>query len=336
MTILVTGGTGYIGSHTVVQLIKAGHAVVVLDNLSNSNSQSIKRISSILGIQISFVNGDVRDRSLLKKLFMRNNIDTVIHFAGLKSVKESLTNPLMYYENNVSGTLILLKEMLMAGIKKIIFSSSATVYGVPEYLPLDELHSTAPLNSYGQTKLTIENILKAQAMADTNWSIGILRYFNPIGAHLSGAIGENPIGIPNNINPYLLKVAAGELPWLPVYGGYDTFDGTGVRDYIHVEDLSAGHLSAVKYLKYPGIFTVNLGTGRGTSVLELIAAYEKACGKKIPYKILESRQGDLSTVYANVNLAKTLLGWSAKYDLERMCVDSWRWQSKNPKGYDAV
>lgn len=335
MKILVTGGAGYIGSHTALQLLEFGQEVVVLDNLSNSKRVSLHRIAQITGKHPQFIHGDMRDRELLKKLFENYEIDAVIHFAALKAVGESVQKPLMYYENNIVGTITLLEEMSIAKVKKIIFSSSATVYGSPHYLPCDELHPTSPTNPYGQTKLIIENILKDLAISDHSWSVGLLRYFNPVGAHISGLIGEDPNGIPNNLTPYISQVAVGKLPQLSVYGDdYDTIDGTGVRDYIHVEDLASGHMAALDYLySHSGLFTVNLGTGKGTSVLELIKAFENASGRSISYRVVARRPGDLASVYAKTNLAYELLGWRARYGIERMCEDAWRWQSQNPNGF---
>jgi UDP-glucose 4-epimerase len=334
---LVTGGAGYIGSHTVVQLLNSGQEVMVLDNLSNSKFLAIDKIEKITRHRPKFVQGDIRDRNLLKKIFSDNLIQSVIHFAALKAVGESVSHPLNYYENNVSGTIILLEEMNHVGVKKIIFSSSATVYGNPHYLPCDELHPTSPTNPYGQTKLIIENILKDLVNADKNWSVGLLRYFNPVGAHISGLIGEDPSGIPNNLTPYISQVAIGKRQKLFIFGdNYDTIDGTGVRDYIHVEDLASGHLAALNYLNSNlGLFVVNLGTGKGTSVLELIKAFERASGKKIPYQVVDRRPGDLASVFAKTDLARELLGWTAIHDINQMCQDSWRWQSLNPNGLES-
>jgi UDP-glucose 4-epimerase len=336
MRILVTGGAGYIGSHTVIQLLEADHDVVVLDNLSNSKITSLERIRQICGKSPLFIYGDMRDRQLLKKLFQDHQINAVIHFAALKAVGESVQMPLKYYENNIVGTVSLLEEMNIAKVKNIIFSSSATVYGNPHYLPCDEFHPTSPTNPYGQTKLMIENILKDLVISDQSWSVGLLRYFNPVGAHISGLIGEDPNGIPNNLTPYVSQVAIGKLSRLSVYGDdYETVDGTGVRDYIHVEDLAAGHLAALKYLHtHKGIFTVNLGTGKGTSVLELIKAFESASGRPIPYQVVSRRPGDLASVYAKTDFASELLGWHARHGIERMCEDAWRWQSQNPNGFN--
>ena len=336
MTILVTGGTGYIGSHTVVQLLEAGHHVVVLDNLCNSKAQVIERIAQIAGNTPQFVEGDIRNRKLLKQLFSDHAIETVIHFAGLKAVGESVQKPLMYYENNVSGSIVLLEEMAAAHVKSIVFSSSATVYGEPQFLPYTESHPLKPINVYGHSKLMVEQVLQDLALSDPAWRVALLRYFNPVGAHHSGLIGEDPAGIPNNLMPFVAQVAVGKRAQLSVYGNdYDTKDGTGVRDYIHVDDLASGHLAALEYLKKnAGVLTVNLGTGQGTSVFELIHAFEKAANRKIPYELVARREGDLSEYYADAKYSKMVLGWQAQFDLDRMCVDTWRWQSQNPNGFN--
>ena len=336
MTILVTGGTGYIGSHTVVQLLEAGHHVVVLDNLCNSKVQVIDRISQITGNPPQFIEGDIRNRKLLKQLFADHAIETVIHFAGLKAVGESVQKPLMYYENNVSGSVVLLEEMAAAQVKSIVFSSSATVYGEPQFLPYTESHPLKPINVYGHSKLMVEQVLQDLALSDPAWRVALLRYFNPVGAHHSGLIGEDPAGIPNNLMPFVAQVAVGKRAQLSVYGNdYDTKDGTGVRDYIHVDDLASGHLAALEYLKKnTGVLKVNLGTGQGTSVFELIHAFEKAANRKIPYEVVARREGDLSEYYADAKYSKMLLGWQAQYDIDRMCVDTWRWQSQNPNGFN--
>jgi len=336
MTILVTGGTGYIGSHTVVQLLEAGHHVVVLDNLCNSKAQVIERIAQIAGNTPQFVEGDIRNRKLLKQLFSDHAIETVIHFAGLKAVGESVQKPLMYYENNVSGSIVLLEEMAAAHVKSIVFSSSATVYGEPQFLPYTESHPLKPINVYGHSKLMVEQVLQDLALSDPAWRVALLRYFNPVGAHHSGLIGEDPAGIPNNLMPFVAQVAVGKRAQLSVYGNdYDTKDGTGVRDYIHVDDLASGHLAALEYLKKnAGVLTVNLGTGQGTSVFELIHAFEKAANQKIPYEVVARREGDLSEYYADAKYSKMVLGWQAQFDLDRMCVDTWRWQSQNPNGFN--
>ena len=336
MTILVTGGTGYIGSHAVVQLLEAGHHVVVLDNLCNSKAQVIERIARIAGNTPQFVEGDIRNRKLLKQLFSDHVIETVIHFAGLKAVGESVQKPLMYYENNVSGSIVLFEEMAAAHVKSIVFSSSATVYGEPQFLPYTESHPLKPINVYGHSKLMVEQVLQDLALSDTAWRVALLRYFNPVGAHHSGLIGEDPAGIPNNLMPFVAQVAVGKRAQLSVYGNdYDTKDGTGVRDYIHVDDLASGHLAALQYLqKNAGVLTVNLGTGQGTSVFELIHAFEKAANRKIPYEVVARREGDLSEYYADAKYSKMVLGWQAQYDLDRMCIDTWRWQSQNPNGFN--
>ena len=336
MTILVTGGTGYIGSHTVVQLLEAGHHVLVLDNLCNSKAQVIDRISQITGNPPQFIEGDVRNRKLLKQLFADHAIETVLHFAGLKAVGESVQKPLMYYENNVSGSIVLLEEMAAAQVKSIVFSSSATVYGEPQFLPYPESHPLKPINVYGHSKLMVEQVLQDLALSDPAWRVALLRYFNPVGAHHSGLIGEDPAGIPNNLMPFVAQVAVGKRALLSVYGNdYDTKDGTGVRDYIHVDDLASGHLAALEYLKKnAGVLKVNLGTGQGTSVFELIHAFEKAANQKIPYEVVARREGDLSEYYADAKYSKMVLGWQAQYDIDRMCVDTWRWQSQNPNGFN--
>jgi UDP-glucose 4-epimerase len=336
MTILVTGGTGYIGSHTVVQLLEAGHHVLVLDNLCNSKAQVIDRISQITGNPPQFIEGDVRNRKLLKQLFADHAIETVIHFAGLKAVGESVQKPLMYYENNVSGSVVLLEEMAAAQVKSIVFSSSATVYGEPQFLPYTESHPLKPINVYGHSKLMVEQVLQDLALSDPAWRVALLRYFNPVGAHHSSLIGEDPAGIPNNLMPFVAQVAVGKRAQLSVYGNdYDTKDGTGVRDYIHVDDLASGHLAALEYLKKnAGVLKVNLGTGQGTSVFELIHAFEKAANQKIPYEVVARREGDLSEYYADAKYSKMVLGWQAQYDIDRMCVDTWRWQSQNPNGFN--
>jgi len=334
-TILVTGGAGYIGSHTVVQLLNAGHQVVVLDNLCNSKRQVMERISKITDKMPHFIEGDVRDRKLLKKLFSDHQINTVIHFAGLKSVAECGQKPLLYYDNNVGGSLALVEEMKLANVKSIVFSSSATVYGEPEFLPYTESHPLKPFNVYGQSKLMVEQILRDLALSDSAWRIALLRYFNPVGAHHSGLIGEDPAGIPNNLMPFVAQVAVGKRAKLSVYGNdYQTKDGTGVRDYIHVDDLASGHLAALNYLdSHTGVLTVNLGTGNGTSVLELIEAFEKASKKKLPFEIVPRRSGDLPEYYADAAYSKAILGWQAQHDIDRMCEDTWRWQSQNPNGF---
>lgn len=336
MAILITGGAGYIGSHTCVEMQKAGYDVIVVDNLCNSKREVLHRVEKLTGKPIPFYQADIRDEEALRKIFRENEIQAVIHFAGLKAVGESVEIPLEYYDNNVAGTLTLCRVMREAGVKKIVFSSSATVYGVAEKMPLTEDMPLGAINPYGRTKLFIEEILRDISHADAEWSVSLLRYFNPIGAHESGTIGEDPKGIPNNLMPYIAQVAVGRLPMLQVFGDdYPTVDGTGVRDYIHVVDLARGHVKAVDWaLQNTGCDAVNLGTGRGCSVLELVAAFEKASGVKIPYKIVGRRPGDPATVYADVQKAKNVLGWEAQYSIGKMCEDSWRWQKNNPNGYE--
>ena len=335
MKILVTGGAGYIGSHTCLELLQAGHEVVVVDNLSNSKEESLKRIQEISGKSLEFHRVDLLDREALDRVFADADIDAVIHFAGLKAVGESVKIPLSYYHNNITGTLILCELMGKYGVKNLVFSSSATVYGDPATVPITEDFPLGSTNPYGRTKLMIEEILRDWQASDSSLNIALLRYFNPIGAHKSGRIGEDPNGIPNNLIPFISQVAVGKLPQLRVFGNdYPTQDGTGVRDYIHVVDLAIGHLRALEKLtSNPGVVTYNLGTGRGYSVLEMAAAFEKACGKKIPYEIVERRPGDIAECYANPALANQELGWSADREVEEMCADSWRWQSGNPQGY---
>lgn len=334
-TILVTGGAGYIGSHTVIQLIEAGFQVVILDNLCNSKREVIRRIETICGVRPEFLMGDVRDRELLRSVFNHHRVDAVIHFAGLKAVGESVAKPLSYYDNNVTGSIILCEEMALAGVKTFVFSSSATVYGDPESVPITESSRLNATNPYGQSKLMVEEILRDLSHSDPTWRIALLRYFNPVGAHVSGLIGEDPSGIPNNLVPFIAQVAVGKRSHLSVFGNnYPTPDGTGIRDYIHVDDLARGHLAALHALnQQPGVLTVNLGTGRGYSVLEMIRAFQKASGKPIPYEVVERRPGDIATCYADPTLAKSLLGWQADLDMDRMCADTWRWQSMNPLGF---
>lgn len=336
MKIFVTGGLGYIGSHTVVQLLEAGYDVFILDNLSNSKVKVLDRIRSISKRTLDFMEGDIRDSELLKYIFLKNNIFSVIHFAGLKSVSEGGSDPALYYDNNVVGSLTLFKQMANAGIYSMVFSSSATVYGDPLFLPYTESHPLSPMNVYGHTKLMVEQILRDLFISNPLWKIALLRYFNPVGAHQSGIIGEDPSGIPNNLMPFVSQVAVGKREKLSIFGSdYDTVDGTGVRDYIHVDDLASGHLAALHYLNNnSGILTVNLGTGNGTSVLQLIKAFENASGKKIPYDVVPRRAGDLAEYYAQVDYAEEVLGWKAKYGIDRMCEDTWRWQSRNPNGYE--
>lgn len=334
-TILVTGGTGYIGSHTVVQLLNAGHNVVILDNLCNSNKGVLQRIESLTQKLPHFVEGDIRDRAALRSLFEQYSCDAVIHFAGLKAVGESEENPLKYFDNNVSGSVTLFEEMLRANVHSLIFSSSATVYGNPGEVCYSESTPLKPINVYGETKLMVEDILRSLKKSNPELQIALLRYFNPVGAHESGQMGEDPFGVPNNLMPFISQVAIGTRPKLMVYGNdYPTPDGTGLRDYIHVEDLAAGHLAALNHLSPDNsLITVNLGTGRPYSVLEVIQSFEKASGKRIPYEIVGRRPGDLAEYYADPSFAKKVLGWEAKLDIDRMCADSWRWQQSNPKGY---
>lgn len=336
--VLVTGGAGYIGSHTVLQLLNAGFDLIVLDNLSNSTKGVIARLEELSGKTIHFIQGDVRDGVLLRDIFKEHLYDAVTHFAGLKAIGESELEPLKYYDNNVSGSIVLFEQMTIAGISKLIFSSSATVYGNPDSVCYTESTALKPINVYGRTKLMVEDILRDIKRANPHWQIALLRYFNPVGAHQSGRIGENPFGIPNNLMPFISQVAVGLRPKLMVYGDdYSTPDGTGLRDYIHVEDLAAGHLAALNALSGSNsLITVNLGTGRPYSVLEVIAAFEKASGTKIPYEVVGRRLGDLPEYYADVTLAKKVLTWEAKLDIDRMCTDAWRWQKNNPEGYPQI
>lgn len=336
--ILVTGGAGYIGSHTCIALHEAGYEVVIYDNLSNSSREAVNRVSAIIDAPIEFVKGDIRDKDLLKTLFAQHDFFGVMHFAGLKAVGESVIQPLMYYDNNVSGTIILLDVMHSYHVKNFIFSSSATVYGDPEILPITEDSPRSCTNPYGQSKLTIEYILEDLARADAACNLMSLRYFNPIGAHLSGQIGEDPNDTPNNLMPYISQVAVGKLETLSIFGNdYPTVDGTGVRDFIHVVDLAAGHVAALDYLKNQtapiGFVPINLGTGRGTSVLELVKAFITATGQDIPYQVAPRRAGDIASCYASADKAQALLKWHAKLSIADMCVDTWRWQRLNPKGY---
>ena len=330
MLILVTGGTGYIGSHTVVKLLEAGNDVIILDNLANSKKEVINKIKLITQKEPMFIEGDIRDEAVLDEIFIDNKIDAVVHFAGLKAVGESVSKPLEYYNNNVYGSLVLLDAMKKHNCKKIVFSSSATVYGMNKNVPFKEDYPLSTTNPYGTTKLVIEGILKDLYRSDNEFSIAILRYFNPIGAHESGLIGEDPNDIPNNLLPYVAKVAIGELEKLSIFGDdYDTMDGTGVRDYIHVEDLAAGHLKALDYVQNNiGAESFNLGTGNGYSVLQVIKAFEAASGKVVKYEITERRDGDIGTCYADVSKAKAMLNWEAKYDINKMCTDAWRFAHK--------
>ena len=335
-TILVTGGAGYIGSHTVLQLLGTGKHVVVVDNLCNSSIEALNRVEQLAGKSVTFVEGDITDRPLLDSVFEQHSIDSVIHFAGLKAVGESVEKPLSYYRNNVYGTLVLCEAMQSHGVKNLVFSSSATVYGDPTSLPLHEDMPTGqPTNPYGQSKLMVELVLRDLYQSDKDWNIAILRYFNPVGAHESGRIGENPNGIPNNLMPFITQVATGKREILSVFGDdYDTHDGTGVRDYIHVEDLASGHLKAIEKLEHNvGLVTYNLGTGTGYSVLDMINEFEKQSGQKVPYKIVPRRSGDIAACYADPKLARDELDWTAKKGLAEMCKDSWHWQSNNPNGY---
>lgn len=336
MAILVTGGAGYIGSHTVVELQSAGYDVVVVDNLSNSSEKSLERVEKITGKPVKFYKADILDRAALNEIFEKESIDSCIHFAGLKAVGESVERPWEYYENNIAGTLTLVDVMRKHGVKNIIFSSSATVYGDPAFIPItEECPKGTCTNPYGWTKSMLEQVLTDIQKADPEWNVVILRYFNPIGAHKSGTIGENPNGIPNNLMPYITQVAVGKLKELGVFGNdYDTHDGTGVRDYIHVVDLAKGHVKAMKKLEAKeGVSIYNLGTGVGYSVLDVLHAYEKACGKTLKYEIQPRRDGDIATCYSDCTKAKEELGWVAEKGIEEMCADSWRWQSMNPNGY---
>ncbi len=334
-TILVTGGTGYIGSHTCVELLNAGHEVVVVDNLSNSKRGALKSIEHITGKTLPFFAADVRDRDTLTHVFKTYSIQAVIHFAALKAVGESVAQPLQYYRNNMDSLLTLLETMNAYNVKHFVFSSSATVYGNPHTVPIDESFPLSATNPYGHTKVMAEQILRDLATADATWKIAALRYFNPVGAHESGLMGEDPNNVPNNLMPYIAQVAIGKLKQLKVFGGdWPTPDGTGIRDYIHVVDLAHGHLAALDALiKRELGFTVNLGTGRGYSVLEIIRAFEMASGRKIPYEIVARRAGDIAACYANPEAAQRVTGWRAAHGIERMCVDQWRWQVNNPRGY---
>ena len=337
MAILVTGGAGYIGSHTVVELQSAGYEVVVVDNLSNSSEKSLERVEKITGKPVKFYKADILDREALEKIFAQEKIDSCIHFAGLKAVGESVQKPWEYYENNISGTLTLVDVMRKHGVRNIIFSSSATVYGNPAVIPITEdCPKGQCTNPYGWTKSMLEQILSDIQKADTEWNVILLRYFNPIGAHKSGTMGENPNGIPNNLMPYITQVAVGKLPQLGVFGDdYDTPDGTGVRDYIHVVDLALGHVKALKKIQEKGGLRIyNLGTGVGYSVLDLVKNFEEATGVKVPYVIKPRREGDIAACYADAALAKEELGWEAQYGIREMCEDSWRWQKNNPNGYE--
>ncbi|MGQ7414172.1 UDP-glucose 4-epimerase GalE [Streptococcus suis] len=336
MSILVTGGAGYIGSHTVVELLKLGKEVVIVDNLSNSSILVLDRIETITGKRPTFYELDVADKEALRQVFENENIEAAIHFAGYKAVGESVAKPIMYYENNIMSTLALVEVMAEFGVKKIVFSSSATVYGLNNPSPLVETMPTSATNPYGYTKVMLEQILRDVEVADKEWSIALLRYFNPIGAHESGLIGEDPAGIPNNLMPFIAQVAVGKREELSVFGNdYDTVDGTGVRDYIHVIDLALGHIKALEKISTTaGVHTYNLGSGQGTSVLELVQAFEKVNGVPVPYKIVDRRPGDVATCYANADKALDELDWKTEKTIEDMCRDTWNWQSKNPNGYE--
>ena len=333
--VLVTGGAGYIGSHTCVELLNAGFEVVVLDNFCNSKPIAIQRVEKITGKKITLIEGDVRDSDCLNALFSAHHIDVVIHFAGLKAVGDSVSNPLHYYDNNVTGSITLLEVMAVHAVKNIVFSSSATVYGFSDDKPIPETAPLSPFNPYGHNKRMVEQVLEDLSAADSSWNIALLRYFNPVGAHASGEIGEDPNGVPNNLMPYISQVAVGKLDYLNVFGNdYPTIDGTGVRDYIHVVDLALGHLAALKALANNcGLLTVNLGAGHGYSVLQLVHAFESATDKRVPYKIVDRRAGDIASYFADASLAKQVLGWQTTKTLADICRDAWQWQSKNPEGY---
>jgi UDP-glucose 4-epimerase len=335
VNVLLTGGAGYIGSHTAVECLAAGHDVVVYDNLSNSSEKALERVAQIAGKEVEFVRGDIRDRAALRKLFAAHAIDAVVHFAGLKAVGESVEQPLRYYDNNIAGSIALFEVMAEAGVKAVVFSSSATVYGDPASVPITEDFPLSATNPYGRSKLVIEEMLRDIAYADAGWTVALLRYFNPVGAHESGLIGEDPRGIPNNLMPYIAQVAVGRRPYLNVFGSdYPTPDGTGVRDYIHVVDLARGHVAALNKLQaLAGVHTWNLGTGRGVSVLEMVRAFEAASGRPVPCHIVERRAGDVARCWADPSRAAHDLGWRAVLDLQRMCEDAWRWQAANPEGY---
>jgi len=338
MKILVTGGAGYIGSHTCVLLIEAGHDVVIFDNFSNASKESIRRVEKIVEKNVPYVEGDIRSKEDLSKVFDSHEIDAVIHFAGLKAVGESVEKPLAYYDNNVSGTVVLCEVMQNYGCKSIVFSSSATVYGDPHTTPIKEDFPLSATNPYGRSKLFIEEILRDLYVSDNEWKVVLLRYFNPVGAHISGTIGEDPSGIPNNLMPFIAQTAVGKREKLSVFGNdYDTHDGTGVRDYIHVVDLAKGHVQAIEKLQsFDKVMTINLGTGKGYSVLDVVKAFEKASGKQVPYVIEPRRAGDIAKCFADPAYAKEVLDWEAEKVLIQMCEDSWRWQEQNPMGYEAV
>ncbi|MBT3278600.1 MAG: UDP-glucose 4-epimerase GalE [Phycisphaerales bacterium] len=336
MKYLITGGAGYIGSHTVLELLNAGHECVVVDSLINSFDESLKRVETLTGKQVEFHQVDLLDKPALEAVFAKHTFDAVVHFAALKAVGESVAKPLTYYHNNITGTLVLCEVMKAAGCKNIVFSSSATVYGDPATVPITEDFPTGATNPYGRTKLFMEDILVDLHTADADWNVVLLRYFNPVGAHASGQIGEHPQGIPNNLTPYITQTAIGLREKLSVFGGdWPTPDGTGVRDYIHVVDLALGHLAALKKLtERPGVKIYNLGTGKGFSVLDMIKAFEKAIGKPVAYQIVDRRVGDVASVYATTDLAREELGWVATRGIDEMCEDAWRWQSMNPKGFE--
>lgn len=337
MKIMVTGGAGYIGTHTCVELLNAGMEPVVVDNLCNSKEEALRRVERITGKRLTFYRADIRDKAVLQDIFARHPVQAVVHFAGLKAVGESVAQPLRYYDNNVAGTVTLCEAMGEAGVKRIVFSSSATVYGEPHAVPIrEDFPVGATTNPYGRSKFMIETILRDLHTADPEWRIALLRYFNPVGAHESGLIGEDPNDTPNNLMPYIAQVAVGRRPYLNVFGNdYPTPDGTGVRDYIHVVDLALGHVAALRYLDaHAGVVTVNLGTGRGYSVLEMVRAFSAASGREIPYRIVARRPGDVACCYADPTLAEQLLGWRARRSIEAMCADTWRWQRMNPRGYE--
>jgi UDP-glucose 4-epimerase len=336
MKVLVTGGAGYIGSHTCVEMLQAGMEPVVVDNLSNSKEEALRRVERITGKSLAFYRADIRDKAALREVFARHEVIAVVHFAGLKAVGESVAQPLRYYDNNVAGTVTLCEAMAEAGVKRIVFSSSATVYGDPHAVPIrEDFPVGATTNPYGRSKFMIEEILRDLHASDPEWRIALLRYFNPVGAHASGLIGEDPNDIPNNLMPYIAQVAVGRRPFLNVFGNdYPTPDGTGVRDYIHVVDLALGHVAALRYLDtHAGVVTVNLGTGRGYSVLDMVRAFSAASGREVPYRIAPRRPGDVACCYADPTLAERLLGWRAERGVDEMCADTWRWQRMNPQGY---
>ncbi|MDA9493642.1 UDP-glucose 4-epimerase GalE [Bradyrhizobium sp. CCBAU 11361] len=332
--ILVTGGAGYIGSHVCIALLDAGLGVVAVDNLSNSSKASLERVQSICGRSLIFRHADIRNEELIYDMLRTCGVTAVIHLAGLKAVGDSNVRPMMYYENNVLGTMRLVSAMRRANVKTLVFSSSATVYGMPRYLPLDKKHPLGPTNPYGRTKLVIEEVLKDLRRSDDGWRIGNLRYFNPVGAHESGLVGEDPLGVPSKLLPFVAQVAIGRREKLQIWGNdYDTPDGTGIRDFIHVVDLASGHLSALRQLRQPGLITVNLGTGNGSSVLDIVRMFESVSGRSIPYEIGERRAGDVAACYADPTFAKNALGWASTRSLEQMCAEHWRWQLQNPNGY---